>query len=67
MRLRSLTTFALAASAMVTAFACSADSPAAPKSTVAPTEAPRSDQYRVDHLLMASMVEPGSRALVFRI
>lgn len=27
------------------------------------TEAPRSDQYRVDHLLMASMVEQGSRVL----
>ena len=27
------------------------------------TEAPRSDQYRVDHLLMASMVEEGSRVL----
>ncbi len=38
MRLRSLTTFALAASAMITAFACSADSPAAPKSTIAPTD-----------------------------
>jgi hypothetical protein len=35
MRLRSLTTFALAASAMISAFACSADSPAAPKSTIA--------------------------------
>lgn len=38
MRLRSLTTFALAASAMITAFACSADSPAAPKSNLAPTD-----------------------------
>ena len=38
MRLRSLTTFALAASAMITAFACSADSPAAPKSNIAPTD-----------------------------
>jgi hypothetical protein len=38
MRLRSLTTFALAASAMITAFACSADSPTAPKSTIAPTD-----------------------------
>ena len=38
MRLRSLTTFALAASAMITAFACSADSPAAPKSSIVPAD-----------------------------
>jgi hypothetical protein len=43
MRLRSLTTFALAASAMISAFACSADSPAAPKSTIAPANSSSAD------------------------
>jgi len=39
MRLRSLTTFAVAASAMLVAFACSSDTPSAPRSNIAPTEA----------------------------
>jgi hypothetical protein len=42
MRLRSLTTFALAASAMITAFACSADSPTAPSAAPAPTKSSQS-------------------------
>ena len=43
MRLRSLTTFAFAATAMLTAFGCSSDSPAAPRSNIAPPTASNSD------------------------
>jgi hypothetical protein len=43
MRLRSLTTFAFAATAMLTAFGCSSDSPSAPRSDVAPPTASNSN------------------------
>jgi len=43
MRLRSFTTFAVAATAMLAAFACNGDSPAQPKPNIAPSSAPSQD------------------------